>query len=108
MLAPEVTEHILGEVTVKGVFKITRNAVITGGEVTKGKLSLPALARVYRGKELLADEVEVVGLQSGQQEVKEVPSGSMCGLSLKTTNRLEVKEEDRIEFFRRETKTRSL
>lgn len=108
LLAPEVTEQILGEILIKGIFKITKNSAIAGGEVVKGKLSLPALAKVYSGKELVGDDIEVVGLQSGQQEVKEVPTGNMCGLSLKTTTRLGIKEGDRVQLFRREAKTRTL
>jgi translation initiation factor IF-2 len=108
LLAPEVTEKELGIIKVKGVFKITKNEGICGGEVTKGKLSLPALARVLRDKELIADNLEVISLKKGPQEVKEVPTGEMCGLSFHSTTRVEVHEDDRIELFRRETTTRTL
>lgn len=107
-LTPEVIEEKLGDLTVKGIFKIARTEVICGGEVTSGPLSLPALARLYRGKELIAQDLEVVSLKRGPQEVKEVPEGEMCGLSFKSEKRVEVHEEDRIEFYRRETKTRTL
>jgi translation initiation factor IF-2 len=107
-LAPEVIETKSGELTVKGIFKITRTEVICGGEVTSGKLIVPSLARVYRGEELVADELEVVNLKRGPQEVKEVQEGEMCGLSFKTEKRVEVQENDRIELFTRETKVRTL
>ena len=107
-LAPEVVEEKLGNLIVKGVFKITKTEVICGGEVSKGKLSLPALARVYRDKELIADELEVISLKHGPQEVKEVPEGEMCGLSFKTASRVEVQEGDKIELFSRQTLKRSL
>ncbi len=108
LLSPQITEDVLGEVEVKGVFKIAKSETIAGGEVLKGKLSIPALARVYRGKELIADEVEVASLQHGQQEAKEVLAGEMCGFSLRSKSRLEVQEGDRIEFFVRRSETRSL
>lgn len=108
LLAPEIVEENLGELSVKGIFKITKTEVICGGEVTKGKLSLPALARVYRGKELVADNLEIINLKRGPQEVKEVQTGEMCGLSFKSEKRVEVQEGDRIELFTRQTKTRTL
>jgi len=107
-LAPEIIEERLGELSVKGIFKITKTEVICGGEVIAGTLKVPALARVFRGKEQLADNLEVLSLKHGPQEVKEVPKGEMCGLSFKSEKRVEVVESDRIELFSRTTKTRSL
>ncbi len=108
LLAPEVIETSLGELTVKGVFKITKTEVICGGEVTKGKLAIPSLARLRRGKELIADNLEMTNLKRGPQDVKEVQTGEMCGLSFKSTVRTEVQEGDRIELFTRQTKSRTL
>lgn len=107
LLAPEVRETELGRVVVKGVFKTTRNDVICGGEVTKGKLTLPALVRITRGKEVIA-EAEVVGLQRGPNDAKEVVEGEMCGLHLKTSTKVVVENDDRIDFFTRETIKRTL
>jgi len=108
LLSPEVVEEKLGELSVKGIFKITKTEVICGGEVTSGRLSMPALARLYRGKELIADNLEITNLKRGPQDVKEVLEGEMCGLSFKSEKRVEVQENDKIEFFTRETKTRTL
>jgi len=108
LLAPEVVQDELGELTIKGIFKIAKNEVICGGEVTKGKLSIPSLARIYRGKDLIADNLEVTNLKRGPQDVKEVLEGEMCGLSFGSEKRVEVQVEDRIELYRRETKTRTL
>jgi translation initiation factor IF-2 len=107
-LAPEVVEEILGELSVKAIFKIAKTEVICGGQVTKGTLHVPSLARLYRGKELLADNLEVTKLQRGPTEVTEVPEGEMCGLSFKSDKRVEVQENDRLELFSRETKIRTL
>jgi translation initiation factor IF-2 len=108
LLEPEIVEEQLGELTVKGIFKLTKNEVICGGEVTKGTLSIPALARVFRKKDKLADDLEVTNLKRGPMDVKEVKSGEMCGLSLKTDTKLDIQLEDRIEFFRRQSQTRTL
>lgn len=107
MLAPEVIETDLGRLVVKGIFKTTKTEVICGGEVTKGKLKVPALARVMRGDEQLA-EVEVTNLKRGPQDAKEILEGEMCGMSIATKSKLDLAEGDRIELFTRELKARSL
>ena len=107
LLAPEVKETELGQLVIKGIFKTTKTEVICGGEVTKGKLTVPALVRVRRDKELIA-EAEVTNLKRGPQDAKEVFEGEMCGVSLRTSGRLELQEGDRIELFTREMVTRHL
>jgi len=107
LLSPEIVETELGKLTVKGVFKTTKTEVICGGEVTKGKLTAPALATIHRGKEVLG-EAEVTGLKRGPNDTKEVFEGEMCGLSLSTTKRLELEEGDKIELFTRQAVTRTL
>lgn len=107
LLAPEVVETELGTLVVRGIFKTTKTEVICGGEVTKGKLVTPALARVMRDKEQLA-EVEITNLKRGPQDTKEVFEGEMCGLSFKSASRVDIQEGDRIQVFTRETVARSL
>ena len=107
LLAPEVVKTDLGRLLVKGVFKITKNEVICGGEVTKGKLSVPSFATVTRDDKEIA-EVEVVSLKRGPQETKEVQTGEMCGLSFKSKSRVDLKEGDRLDLYSREVKERTL
>ncbi len=107
MLVPQVMERELGRLVIKGIFKITKAAVICGGEVTKGKLTVPATARVMRGGKKIA-EVEVTNLKRGPQDTKEVVEGEMCGLSLKTVNKLDLQEGDQIELYATETVARTL
>ncbi len=107
LLRPQVVETELGRLVVKGVFNTTKTAIIAGGEVTKGKLTAPALARVTRGDENLG-EVEVTGLKRGPAEAREVMEGEMCGISLKTTKKIDLVEGDRIELFTRQTIQRQL
>ena len=103
LLKPEVVETPLGRLIVRGVFNTTASEVICGGEVTKGTLK----AKLMRDGEELA-EVEVTNLKSGPQDTKEVPEGEMCGVSLATKTKLEVKEGDHLEVFTRETHERSI
>ncbi len=107
LLSPEIIEKDLGRLVVKGIFNTTKSVVICGGEVTKGKLTAPALARVTRDGEELA-EVEVTGLKRGPAEAKEVVEGEMCGISLATKKRLDLQEGDRIELFTRKAVQRTL
>lgn len=107
LLSPEIVETELGRLVVKGIFKTTKTEVICGGEVTKGKLTVPALARVSRGNEQLG-EVEVTGLKRGPADAKEVVEGEMCGMSLKTEKRLVLQEGDRVEVFTRRAVERKL
>lgn len=107
LLAPEIVENELGRLVVKGVFKTSKDEIICGGEVTKGKIVSGCLAKVLRDKAELA-EVEVTSVKRGAQEVKEVLEGEMCGLQLKLSQKLVIEEGDRLEFFTRETVTRTL
>ncbi len=107
MLAPEVVETEIGTLKVKGIFRTTRDEIICGGEVTKGKAVANVIARIKRGDEQVA-EVEVTSVQRQQQEAKEVFEGEMCGLSLKTNKKLVVEEGDVIEFFTRALVKRTL
>lgn len=107
LLAPEVVETDLGRLVVRGIFKSTKTDIICGGEVTKGKLVSPSLARVVRDGEVLA-QVEITNLKRGPQDTSEVFESEMCGVSLKTTTRLDLQEGDHIEAFTRETIARSL
>ena len=107
LLAPEVVETEVGTLSIKGVFRTMKDEVICGGEVTSGKVTSNILARVKRGGEALA-EVEVTSVQRQQQEAKEVFEGELCGLSLKTSKKLQIEVDDTLEFFTRELVKRTL
>jgi len=107
LLAPEVVETEVGSLTVKGIFRTMKDEVIAGGEVTSGKITPNTLARVKRGDEQLA-EVEITKVQRQQQEAKEVFEGEMCGLTLKTSKKLLLEENDTLELFSRELVKRTL
>lgn len=107
LLAPEVVETALGRLIVRGIFNTTKTEVICGGEVTKGKLSIPALVKVMRGDDLIA-EVEVTSLKRGPQDATEVVEGEMCGLSFKSTTKVDLQIGDHLEFIRRQVIERTL
>lgn len=108
LLAPEEIVTNVGRLVVRGVFKTTKTELICGGEVTKGKLVIPAFATIYRDDEVLAENLAVTNLKHGPTDTKEVLEGEMCGMSLATSTRLDLLEGDRIELFTREIRERSL
>ena len=108
LLAPEVIETEVGSLEIKGVFRTTKTEIICGGLVTSGKVTKGLLARVFHGKEQLG-EAEVTSVQREKQETKEAFEGDMCGLNLHLANgRLAVEIGDKLEFFTRELKKRTL
>ncbi len=107
LLAPEVVETELGRLVVRGIFKTTKTEVICGGEVTKGKLTYPAIGKILHEGELIV-EVEITGLKRGPQDAKEVVEGEMCGLSFKSISKVDLQIGDHIEFIKRELVERSL
>jgi translation initiation factor IF-2 len=107
LLPDEIVEKEVGVLEVKGVFKTTKTEIIAGGEVKSGTLKVPAFARIYRGKQQIGD-AELTGLKRGPNDARDLATGEMGGISLKTNNRLLLELGDRIEFFTRETVARSL
>ena len=107
LLVPNIIREELGSLQIKGIFKTTRKELICGGKMLKGKLSLPAMVKIRRGKEELA-EAEVVSLAKGQAEVQEVVNGEMCGIRLNTQSKINLKEDDILEFYRLRTQERKL
>lgn len=107
LLEPEIVVTEVGKLVVRGVFRTTKEEIICGGEVTKGKVEAGLKVRILRDKEILT-EADVVSVQRQQQEAKEVFEGEMCGLQLKPQKKVVVEEGDRLEFYKREEIQRSL
>jgi translation initiation factor IF-2 len=96
MLAPEIRENMLGVVTIKQVFKISKLGLIAGCEVLSGTITRNAKARVIRDDVEIAD-TEIATLRRHQDEAREVHAGQECGISFKKFS--EFKEGDRIEVY---------
>lgn len=100
LLDAEIVEEDLGEMKVMGVFRTTKSEIIAGGEVTEGKVTPGALARIVHGKEVIA-EAEVSGVQREKIEAKELIAGEVGGLALKTEKKTTLEVGDKLEFFER-------
>lgn len=107
LLDAEIIEEDKGELKVLGVFRTEKTSIIAGGEVLKGDVKPGFLARVVRDKKYLG-EAEVVSVQKEKIDVKELTAGETGGLALKTTSRIDLEINDRLKFFTRETKKRTL
>ncbi|MBR3164473.1 translation initiation factor IF-2 [Candidatus Saccharibacteria bacterium] len=107
LLDAEVVEEDTGSLEVKGVFRTEKTEVIAGGKVTVGKVSAGMLGRAYRKKELLGD-FEVISVQEGKISVPTLTEGQIGGLSLKTTKKLTLEIGDRLEFYVRELRKKTI
>ncbi|MDO4612262.1 MAG: translation initiation factor IF-2, partial [Candidatus Saccharibacteria bacterium] len=107
LLDAEIIEEDKGEMKVLGVFRTEKTSIIGGGEVLKGDVKPGFLARVVRNKEYLG-EAEVTSVQKEKMDVDSLTAGETGGLALKTTQKIDLEIGDRLKFFTRETKKRTL
>jgi translation initiation factor IF-2 len=105
MLAPEVIETTVGELEIKGVFKITKNAVVCGGTLTSGRIEPKLQLRVLRRAEVLGEGI-LTSLQKDKQAAKEAFEGETCGLNVATAVAIEL--GDVLNFFTVVSKARTL
>ena len=107
-LEPDIIETEVGKLETRGVFRTTKSEIICGGLVTSGKIYAGLIARVKRGKEVIG-EATVSSVQKEKTDAKEVFEGDMCGLDLKlTSGKFAIEMGDKLEFFTREFKKRTL
>ena len=96
MLDKVKKEIVTGQVEVQQVFKISKVGTIAGGLVTEGKVHAKDKARVVRDG-IVIRTAEINALKRYKDDVKEVPMGMECGLSLVNFN--DIMEGDIIETF---------
>lgn len=95
-LEPVYREKVIGQVTVKELFKFSKIGTIIGAFVEEGKIVSDAKARVIRDGVVIHDG-EVNSLQRGKDQAKEVKAGFEFGMTLKNYN--DVKVNDVIEAY---------
>lgn len=107
LLDAEIVEEEVGEMKVEGVFRTEKTSIIAGGEMLRGKVKTGVLARVMRNKEELG-EVEVTSVQKERIDVPELAEKEIGGLALKTEHKINLQIGDRLKFFTREMKRKTL
>ena len=96
MLDKVKKEIVTGQIEVQQVFKISKVGTIAGGLVTEGKVHAKDKARVVRDG-IVIHTADINALKRYKDDVKEVPMGMECGLSLVNYN--DIVEGDIIEPF---------
>ena len=96
MLDKVKKEIVTGQIEVQQVFKISKVGTIAGGLVTEGKVHAKDKARVVRDG-IVIHTADINALKRYKDDVKEVPMGMECGLSLVNYN--DIVEGDIIETF---------
>lgn len=107
LLDAEIVEEDQGEMKIKGVFRTEKTSIIAGGEMLTGVVRPGMLARVIRDKTYIG-EVEVSSVQKEKMDVKELAAGETGGLALKTEHKITVELNDRLKFFTREKRRKTL
>ena len=107
LLDAEIIETDTGEMKVMGVFRTEKTSLIAGGEMLKGRVEPEMLARVMRGKEQLG-EAKVTSVQKEKLDVKELIENEIGGLSMSTEHKIQLQVGDRLQFFTREAKKKTL
>jgi translation initiation factor IF-2 len=96
MLAPEEKETLVGMAQVREVFNSSQLGAIAGCLVTEGTVKRSLPIRVLR-KNVVVFEGQLESLRRFKDEVKEVKSGTECGIGVKSYNDIVV--GDMIEVF---------
>ena len=96
LLAPKVKEEVTSTIEVMEVFHISKVGMVAGCRVRDGKVSRSDKARVIRDG-IVIHTGDIQALKRFKDDVKEVPTGMECGISLVSYN--DIKEGDMIETF---------
>lgn len=96
MLAPVYEEVVIGQASVRQLYKVSKIGTIAGVMVTDGKLKTDCSIRLIRDGVVIYTG-KLGSLRRFENDVKEVQSGFDCGLTIENYNDLRV--EDVIEAY---------
>ena len=105
MLSPELSENIIGMASVKDVFRSPKFGDIAGCMVEEGVVRKDSPIRVLRDSVVIY-EGELESLRRFKDDVKEVKSGTECGIGV--LNYTDVQPGDEIEVYERIEQARTL
>lgn len=105
MLAPEITQEIVGLAEVRDVFRSPKLGAIAGCMVIEGRVKRHNPIRVLRDN-IVIYEGELESLRRFKDDVGEVRNGMECGIGVKNYN--DVKVGDQIEVYEIKEVKRSL
>lgn len=105
LLEPDIKEEIIGIAEVKDVFRSSKLGAIAGSIVSEGVIQKDQPIRVLRDNVVIY-EGELESLRRFKEDVKEVKSGTECGIGVKDYN--DIKTGDQIEVYKRTEVSRSV
>ena len=105
MLSPEVRETFLGYAEVKEVFAVSKVGKVAGCLVTEGQVKRGSAVRLIRD-DVVIHQGELSQLKRFKDDVKEVVSGTECGMAF--ANYQDIQVGDVIECFDVEEVAREL
>lgn len=92
MLEPTYEEKVIGNLTVRETWKVSKVGTIAGSFVDKGLVKNDAKIRVIRDG-IVKYDGEIASLKRFKDDVKEIKQGNDCGLTIKDYNDIKVGDE---------------
>ena len=105
LLEPDIKEEIIGIAEVKDVFRSSKLGAIAGSIVSEGVIQKDQPIRVLRDNVVIY-EGELESLRRFKEDVREVKSGTECGIGVKDYN--DIKTGDQIEVYKRTEVSRTV
>lgn len=109
MLEPKIQEKVVANVEIKEVYKFDKGTV-AGCQVIEGKIQRNSKIRVIRDGIVVyptgEGTAELASLKRYKDDIKEVPTGMECGLTIKNYN--DIRVADIIEAYEEEEVKRTL
>jgi translation initiation factor IF-2 len=96
MYEPTYRQVFEGRAEIKVPIRVPKIGLIAGSQVSEGKISRGSVAKVFRGREMVA-ETRITSLKRFKDDVREVAQGYECGIELE--NFQEFTEGDVIESY---------
>ena len=96
MLEAEKKEEVIATAEVKQIFHISKVGTVAGCIMREGKMVPRSKVRLIRDG-IVVYSGDLASLQIGKDQVKEVPAGKECGMSIAGYN--DIKEGDVIEAY---------
>jgi translation initiation factor IF-2 len=105
LLAPELSEKIIGRAEIREIFNISKVGTIAGCQVTNGVIQRSARVRLLRDQAIVF-EGKLASLKRFKEDVREVAEGYECGMSIENFN--DIKQGDQIVAYIIEKKAATL
>lgn len=105
LIPPEVIRRQLGSLQVLAIFRTQGSEQVIGGKVLAGQVKTETKIKLVRGG-IFKGYGDLLNLQSGKQEVKEVAAGTEAGLRVKIEEPIKV--GDTLEVMQEEVNRKQL